>query len=333
MKTAGIRDLQEVVSDFTSFLDNRSDWFLFYNPAVMDRILDWQKVSWVNWFTFMDSDSGDWSEWATIYQSLSNAITLIGKRCITAGQYSYTETFSKRIRKHLLDNQDLKVEGKKTKWFYRDYAYQSYFARILDFLSAKTSEEDYFWDNFPSDWKITESNLASGKVFSRLSYGQFLNTALSRISSNRQEFDMTLHTLVENLFPEVETATWEYILIFSFSSYSSEARVKSVIERYWVLGYPSMKSVPFVTGFGDVSEEDIAKQLMQRKAEIEQETEIATKKTYELALKLFGNIFTKESLSSFIKEAENLKYDPNMEEERKRKKLLTVFKGLESSLK
>ena len=122
----------------------------------------------------------------------------------------------------------------------------------------------------------------------------------------------------------------EGTILFVCLPYASEARVKSVIERYWVIGYPSMKTVPFVTGMGAVGGEDIAKQLVQRRAAIEKETEIATKKTYELALKLFSNIFTKKALSNFVNEAENLKYEKETETERKRKNLLRVLKDLES---
>ena len=167
MSADNTRELQEVISDFLSSLDNRSDWFLFYNPALLNQLLDWQKVSWENWFTLMDADKGNWSNWSTIYSNLSEAIALIGKRCITAGHYSFTETFSKKIEKHMVDNQDLKVEGKKI-WFYRAYVYHTFFGDIVDFLSAKTYEEEYFWGQFPEEWKITENNFASGKVFARI---------------------------------------------------------------------------------------------------------------------------------------------------------------------
>ena len=89
MNNNSTRDLQEVISDFLSSIDDQSDWFLFYNPALMDQLLDWQKASWKNWLTFMDIDSGNWSNWCIIYHNLSQAVTLVGKRCITAGHYSF----------------------------------------------------------------------------------------------------------------------------------------------------------------------------------------------------------------------------------------------------
>ena len=197
-------DLYEIISDFLNSLDNRSDIFLVYNPLVMEKLLYWHKVSWVNWLTLLGTPNVE-NDWIMIDMQIRQGIRTIGKRAIAAGQYSFTVSFSKKFEKHLIENQDVTVKNKEGKtWLYRDYAYPIFFESVVDFISAKTNEEEYFWQEFPFDWKITAANLKDRKPFAMLSYSNFLGWALSRVINPKEEFDLTFHNFVENLFPEVE---------------------------------------------------------------------------------------------------------------------------------
>lgn len=331
MKTS-IKDLYSLLSDFISSLDNRSDIFLIYNPLVLEKLLRWNKISWQSWLSSTDeSDSG--TDWCMIYSQITEGIRKIGKRSISAGQYSFTVPFLKDFVKHLSENEEVKAQNEKGKtWLYISYAYRVFFELVIDFVSAGTHQEDYMWENFPDDWEITSSNLKHKKIFAILSYDQFINWAMARIQVTRkEEFDLTLHNLTENLFPEVDAKTWEIILIFICSPYDPEARVKSVIQRYWTIGRFSLKGASvsiFTTADEATTEEEITKQRIIKQRENEEALEVANKKTFELALQLFPDSFSKELLFKYIAEANNLKYDPKSHEENKRAELLRIFMGL-----
>jgi len=89
---------------------------------------------------------------------------------------------------------------------------------------------------------------------------------------------------------------------------------RRVIERRWTFGLLTR-----IRRFSSVSEfEEITKQ--QEAAEI--------KNTYELAILLFSNVFSKELLERSIKEAKALKYADGSEEERKRLRLIKTLQGI-----
>jgi hypothetical protein len=327
-------DLYEIISDFIGSLDNRSDVFLVYNPLVIEKLLYWHKVSWENWLSLMDTPNIK-NDWIMIYTQIRQGIKTIGKRSIAAGQYSFTASFSRKFEKHLIENQDVKVENKARRiWLYRDYTYPLFFESVVDFISAKTYEEEYFWKEFPLDWKVTATNLRNRNPFALLSYNNFLGWALSRLANPKEEFDLTLHTFVEDLFPEAAPEVLEIILLFVCTPFDPQARVKSVIERYWTIGYPSLKAVSFVTTIGEgTTEDEITRQRLQKEIEIDEQLKTATKKTYEIAIQLFSNVFTKETLAKSIEEAKKLNYAEDSKEERKRKRILKTLLELEQHVK
>ena len=56
------------------------------------------------------------------------------------------------------------------------------------------------------------------------------------------------------------------------------------------------------------------------------------KNTYELAILLFPNHFSKKLLQKYIEDTNKLKYPDDSEEERKRLKLLEIFQGMLDTL-
>lgn len=331
MKTS-VKDLNPIISDFVSSLDNRSDIFLVYNPIVIEKLLYWHKVSWQNWLSLTD-ESNSGTDWFMIYREVNEGVKKIGKRSIAARQYSFTVSFLKNFEKHLNENKEVMVKNKNGKiWLYRNYAYAVFFELLIEFVLSETNEEDYMWKEFPSDWKVTASNLKDKKVFALLSYGEFIDWAMPRIQRyGKEEFDKTLHSMVENLFPEIDAKTLEIILLFICSPFDPEARVKSVIQRYWAIGQFSLKatSFSFVTSIQEgTSEEDITKQMLAKQTELEEEIKVAIRKTYELAILLFSEVFSKNNLAKYVEEAKRLEYPPDTKEEDKREELLRIFTGL-----
>jgi len=64
----------------------------------------------------------------------------------------------------------------------------------------------------------------------RISCNIFINWAVHRIQAG-QTFDRQLNDVAQNLFPEVHPEMWAVALIFVFSPYSPENRIKSIVER------------------------------------------------------------------------------------------------------
>ena len=134
----------------------------------------------------------------------------------------------------------------------------------------------------------------------RISCNIFINWAVHRIQAG-QTFDRQLNDVAQNLFPEVHPEMWAVALIFVFSPYSPENRIKSIVER------PSR-----VFAFSG-----------EKKPE-----EIELKNAYELILLLFKEVFTEQLLKEYIKQANELRYPDDSAENRKKLQLLKLFNGL-----
>ncbi len=121
-------------------------------------------------------------------------------------------------------------------------------------------------------------------MLAELTLKQFVDWGAQRVQDQRQEYDKTMHLMVTGLFPEVDSQTWEIILLFVFSPYNHEARVKSVIERHWPIGHVSVETLTFsyTVKPGQVEKEIIA----QKHKEIEERIKAGAEKAYELALAL-----------------------------------------------
>ena len=121
-----------------------------------------------------------------------------------------------------------------------------------------------------------------------------------------------------NLFPEVDPIIWARILLFRYSPPGPEGKIKYVIERKWHFGHVGR----IYSGTGG-SDEVVEKWLSER-------TEEEEEATYELALFLFKNTFTKENLEKYIKELKDLEstYNKNSLEEKHRLSLLNIFTAM-----
>jgi hypothetical protein len=324
------KDLSDLINNFVSSLDYRSDLFMVYNDAVIKKIMEWQLTTWRNWVSHIsEPDAG--ADWFFLYEMTNQAFTKIGKRSIKAREYAFAATFvpdyCQFIEKH--KNESVKTNTKT--WEYTFYSYNLFFNLLTEFIaSAQINDIEFLWEQFPDEWKITANNLSSQKVFAKLALEQFLRWALGRTHAQKQEDDSAFHYLVEGFFPELDSRTWEIILLFVFSPYNSEARVKSVIERYWTIGHISVEALTFAYTVkpGENEEEIIA----QKHREMEEKIKAGSQKAYELAFLLFPNIFSRELLTKYKNESINLKYPKASIEDYKREDLLNVLNGLEDCL-
>ena len=329
-----IGTLNQLINNFVSSLDDRTPIFVAYNEPVIQKMLQWYFITWKHW---LEDKSSKKTEWFMIYEILRAGIQKIVKRAIDVKQGSFTVVFFKKIIEHIESNKQEKVESEDKVWYYRDYIFHVFFDSLVDFVSSSDiSERDYMWSEFPADWKITESNLKDKeKVLAHLSFRRFLDWTQGRIfSSHEREFDEPLYEMVLHLFPEVDPETWETILIFVFSPYAPEARVRSVIERNWTIGYSLARSFTFEISLAEGENYDEVKKkvITQKQAETEAKIATGSQKAYSLALLVFGTVFTKDLLQKCISEASGLKYADDTKENRKKLKLLRIFSGLLSQL-
>lgn len=328
--TLHIRNLEALITDFVSSLDQGPQLYMIHYPLLMEKLLEWHKEAWVKWIG-APSDGG--TEWIQIYHPLEEGVRKIGRKSIEAKQYAFSVTFLKNFISHLEKNKDTKVERNNGKWFYRDYAYKVLFSLITKFVSSsEPGDLDYFWKQIPSDWKVTASNLREKKVFANLAAAEFIDWACNRIQRDQgDKYDESLDDISGNLFPEANSQTWEIILLFVCSPFDSEAQAKSVIERNWGIGMYSLRDVKMMT-FAVGEEKETEEEKQRRINGIEHKIETSKAKAYELALIMFPNVFTKEALEKSITDAKKLHYQEDSKEDRKRKNLLLTLEGLNQSL-
>jgi hypothetical protein len=296
---------------------------------VLSKILDWNLIAWK--FKWKDQpknrDADEWIAWFELSHNLNSTIKKIGERAIAEHQYYLSTFFLKNFKKHVEasknENMSVGPQGNAKKRYYVEELFRIFYQLVFEKV-AGTNESDYFWENVPEEWKVTKSNIVSKEgLIARVSLHEFLEWATRRIDNN-PDFDLRLNNSTNNLFPEVEPSVWAAILIFVLTPYSSENRVKSVVERNWSFGY---RLKPLVISFGENSTEE----ALGAAAETEkQQRLVETKNACELALLLFRQTFTKELLKQYIKEAEELKYDEksNPRECHRRLRLFEVFKAL-----
>jgi hypothetical protein len=208
---------------------------------------------------------------------------------------------------------------------YVHHSYDLFFDTLVDFITADTNKHGFLLKDLNNEWKITFGNLKSTELFAVLGWKKFLNLIMLEIQS-RQKDDYTFHYLVEGLFPEIHSKTWEIILLFI----SSCSNVKSVIEDRLDIWYvielmSTVASTSSYTCMPGQNEEEIVRQKERKRAE---KIDKSKRKTYELTLYLFQNDFSQELLAQYIKKANNLKYLIDSQEEANRKALLSIFTGL-----
>jgi hypothetical protein len=322
MKKA-IRTVATLLSDFLNSIDKRSAVFLVGFDEIFPKILDWKLTTWkFNWATLEKKENRDvWAEWVQLEQVLNSTIKKIGERSIEQRQFFFSTFFFKHFKSHVQAHKNEQiVVGNKKRYYIENLLgllYQLVFEKI-----PSSNESDYFWSNFPPEWKVTKDNLLDeNNLIARISYSEFINWAMNRIQSN-QKSDLQLNDVSNNLFPEVHPQMWAMVLIFVCSPYSSENRVKSVVERPWTFGYRLRP----VVSFGEKKPEEITAEL---KAQEESEIQNA----YELTHLLFPRVFTEELLEEYIKQADELRYPDDSTAIRRKAKLLELFRGLLASLK
>jgi hypothetical protein len=123
-------------------------------------------------------------------------------------------------------------------------------------------------------------------------YRRFLDWSQSRIWKEGEKWDKAFDDILRELFFEVDPIIWAKIYAFVLMPWSN-SRIKEAVERKLNYGYVGR----IFSGFGDDIENTFA-----------DEQEIQIKKSLELAIYLFGKIFTIGNIDKWLEELNQLKY-------------------------
>jgi hypothetical protein len=302
--------VSKLLNDFNNFIDNRSTFFLVVQEDVFTKILEWhfkvwkmeekylkkknksirreyfQEIYYINILDYLDS----------IYRKIEERAL---KEKVNFYFFNYFKNHAEKYKKEFI------AENK----YYIEYLFNSFYS--VFFKNIEDSLEKYYiWQKyFPHEWKITKTNLEDKEnTISKESLHNFKEWARERILKAEKEFDINLHDVSINLFPEAEPIIWSKILIFAFTPC-----VEFVISLKWNFGLVGRFNVQRYNG------EDI---------ESDEENDINN--TFELANLLFPRQFSKENLKKYIDDINKLKlkYEKESIEERKRLQLLNIFKSM-----
>jgi len=143
---------------------------------------------------------------------------------------------------------------------------------------------------------------------------RFLEWSRSRIWSEGKEWDKDLDEVSKELFPNIDPIVWAKILAFVMRPWSG-SRMQAIVEKDQNFGYIGR----IFTGWGDGVETDFARQREEQ-----------LKETINLAVFIFGGIFTVGNLNQWLNELNNLSYLEDSDEYRRKeqwKEILSVLKA------
>jgi len=297
----------KLIRDFDKSLEKRYIYFLVND--FFEKILQWHFKIWQKRHEHKKGSIG-------VSIKLGLIIKKIEERALRENESDFL--FDK-LKKHISSYGKEKIikDGKERYYIENSLRiFYSVFFRVIEDFKDFSKRYD-IWECFPNEWKITKDNYKR-YLESRISWDYFIGWASSRIRHSEKNYDEFLDEVIENLFPEVDPITWGRILLFRYSPYGPEGKIKYVLEKKWHFGHMGR----MYTGT-EVGDENIEKWLSDKIKESEEAA-------YELALFLFKNTFTKENLEKYIKKLEDLEstYNKDSLEEKHRLSLLNIFTAM-----
>ncbi len=294
----------KLLGDFNIFLRNRSDSFLVQRNEVLNHALVWHFNTWSKEHNYLGKDD-KLEEWATYSELFRITDSIIGniEARVLSGRSSYS--FFKALQSHA-DKYKSSVESSH---YYAEALLSSFYLIFFNQIYSSPDRYDIWNHYFPNEWKITKRNLADEEsLVSNVSLNSYLDWASSRIWEASEEKDFILDEVSKNLFPEVDPIIWSKLIIFVFSPYG-EDRLRSVIERPWNFGFMGRVKV-----YGSKQYDHIQSQYHTEESS-----------TFDLAYYLFADVFSKTTLEDYIQSLEQLSYQKESVEERKRLTLIAIF--------
>jgi len=319
--------VQKYLEDFSSFINNRSIFYLVVRNEILIKILDWHFKIWETEYKYLceENKHDEWSKYSELSRVLDSILRKIEERSLKEGQlFSFFNVFKKhaeQYKKRFVDSDDRQFYYYETLF---EIFYQVFF-QVIDSLVDKYG----IWSYFPEEWKVTKHNLEnSDNIISRVSFNEFFPWADGRIGGAGTKADPALNNVSSNLFPEVDSMAWATILRFLFFGYG-ERPVQSVIERPWNFGHDVRYRGPLLEPIQGENQEEIEKKSRER-TEKEKKKEIEN--TFDLVYflpqlghQIFEEPFSEKKIEEYLKELENLQYPKNSEQEHKQLILRRIF--------
>ncbi len=315
----------KLLGDFRKNLDKRSRLFPSY--IALPNILKWHLEVWKKEMSLLGKPADSLNFWSLYFQimnELESMFTGIENQVLTDNSmdvYSFLDTF----QKHIQSSQNVKFLVKeKDERSYIEHILRIFYRTFFEKIGESPNNYN-IWSQFPDSWKIRKLNLTKDLI-QKLTLGEFFYFVQNRISNTKDgDYDLSLNDISEELFPEVEPIWWAAILIFVFSSYNPNARVKSVIERNWPFGLVGR----IRTFSGSINDDENKMELNIRTAESSERAN-TIKITTELTkwVPIFYQAFGKESAEKYLRETESLDYDIDSAFNRRKEVLKSIFNSV-----
>ena len=333
MTNQNMETVKRLLDDFHSTVSNRTLSNIFSSDLFND-LLNWHFLIWEKEMLYLGQGHKSIDTWLQYNQLLSTLSVLLDditrRVLIETGisVYSFFERFSKHVDTKKNEVRTVEKEDKEQKHLYIDHVLAHFLGVFFEKIADSPSKFDIWESYFSKHWLITNENLQSGIIISRIILNRFIDFAVSRIgAATKNDFDKQLNEVSEELFPEVDPVRWAKILTFVFSPYDPNHHIDSVIQRPWTFGLAGRIRV--FSGYNEDDhkfQDDFSKYLQSI-------DDVEKKATYQLAILLFRDQFTEPNLIIYIAEASNLKYDHGSEEEKKRDRLLLIFREMVEFIK
>lgn len=194
--------------------------------------------------------------------------------------------------------------------------------------AGKASEMYDIWHHFfPSDWKITIAGLRNTQdPIPGIALEEFFHWAVSKISEGKDEYDSVLEDANLNLFSDTDPVMWARILTIVTMAHGGSP-MESVINHPWNFG--SIGRMRSYTGHGSESDKDIWKRMSEVWREQE---EVEANYTVDLALLVFGRLFTRDNIAKFIEELKNFNANDDQRLEAKKRMLEEILNKINTKL-
>jgi len=299
-----------LICSFSDSLAHRS-LYLLANKDTLEKLLKWHYIAWKKAYFKKRERMGDANYfWMMIENVLEDTLIRV-KQCILKQDINLFYVFIECLKNHIHRITQSFGISESQGYIMRliHHHYKTFFERV------DVPEDADIWRFFLDEWKITKRNIQDkNNIMAKITFGYFWRWAVNRLLDPKKDYDTLLESASNNLFPEVDPLLWAPILIFALSPPTGDGKVKSSIERKWTFGY-------FGRGYICGSDSEL---VAKKRKEI--------LNTYELAILLFPNLFTRENLNRFIEEAKALKYPAESLEEKRKNLLIEIFKGILSFL-
>ena len=287
------KQLPRLLDDFLTNIEKRNKIFILVFPEFFPKILQWNFILWNKQYSQFAKgvSKTDTVIDVQVFEAeriVSGIIKYVTKEALT-GHTGNSFSYFKYLHEHVAKHESVQIVGNEHTYTYIEQI--SIYSDCLD-LIPKSAEAYNIWSHyFPASWKITKSNLQN-QIIARIWLHRFLEWARSRVWNDKGEWDKDLDEVAKELFPEVDPTVWAKILAFVMRPWSG-SRIQSIVEKSQNFGYIGR----IFSGWGDSVEENFSR---HHKEQLEN--------TIELAVFVFGGIFTIENLNQWLNELTRLEY-------------------------